>query len=62
MLEHGYWYARSPEVLQSDLVHTFVWARMLGDVLFIAGGVMLGVFVLRLLIKGFRQRAGVAHA
>ena len=29
---------------------------MLGDVLFIAGGALLGVFVLRLMIKGFRQR------
>ena len=55
VLEKGYWYARSPEVLQSELVRNFVWARMLGDVLFIIGGVLLGLFVMGLVMKSYRR-------
>ena len=51
VLEHGYWYARSPAVTHSDAITNFVWARMSGDLLFIAGGCLLGLFVLKLFLK-----------
>ncbi len=50
-VEHGYWFARSPEIIQSDLVRTLVWNRVWGDVIFGAGGLLLGYFIFGL-IKG----------
>ncbi len=36
-LESGLWYARSSEVMQSDLILTLKWLRALGDVVFAVG-------------------------
>ncbi len=55
VLEKGYWYARSTEVIRSTEVVHLVWARMAGDLLFIAGGCMLGLFVLRLMLKSSKH-------
>ncbi|MBA1148021.1 nitric-oxide reductase large subunit [Ectothiorhodospiraceae bacterium WFHF3C12] len=44
----GLWYARSPEIVQSPLMDTFVWMRVPGDIIFAAGAVLLAVFALRL--------------
>src|SRR6185312_5984313 len=44
-VEHGYWYARSSEFMQTDVVQTFRWMRVPGDTLFFAGAVGLVVFV-----------------
>jgi nitric oxide reductase subunit B len=44
-VEHGYWYARSPEFLQSPVVGTFRWLRVIGDTMFTAGVVALVLFV-----------------
>ncbi|NRA53868.1 MAG: nitric-oxide reductase large subunit [Gammaproteobacteria bacterium] len=48
-VEHGYWFARSSEVIQSDLVRSLVWNRTFGDIIFGIGGLLLGYFVLGLL-------------
>jgi len=48
-VEHGYWFARSPEIIQSDLVRSLVWNRMWGDVIFSFGGLSLAYFVIRLI-------------
>jgi nitric oxide reductase subunit B len=45
----GLWYARSPEVIHSPLMETFVWLRVPGDLVFAAGSVFLAVYALRLL-------------
>jgi nitric oxide reductase subunit B len=42
---HGMWYARSAEFLQTDLMNTLRWLRVVGDTLFAAGVMGLGVFV-----------------
>jgi nitric oxide reductase subunit B len=55
-LEHGYWYARSAQFLDQPLVHTLVWLRMPGDVLF-AGGALLGAAFGARLWRGGRGRA-----
>lgn len=46
---HGFWYARSPEVVHSALMEHLVWARVPGDIVFALGGLTLGLFALRLL-------------
>ncbi|CAD7286577.1 nitric-oxide reductase large subunit [Campylobacter suis] len=37
-LEHGMWYARSAEFLQGEHLQTLRWVRMIGDTIFIIGG------------------------
>lgn len=48
-VEHGYWFARSPEIIQSELVRSLVWNRMWGDVIFSFGGLLLGYFIFGLM-------------
>lgn len=38
-LEHGLWYARGAEVMQTDLIQNLRWLRVIGDVIF-AGGAL----------------------
>ena len=47
-VETGYWYARSPEFLQSPVLQFFRWLRAPGDMLFTAGIVALVIFVVGL--------------
>lgn len=44
-VEHGYWYARSAEFLQTDVMKTFRWLRVIGDTLFTLGIFALVAFV-----------------
>jgi len=44
-VEHGYWYARSSEFMQTDLMQTLRWMRVPGDTLFFLGAVALVIFV-----------------
>jgi nitric oxide reductase subunit B len=44
-VEHGTWYARSAEFLQTGLMNTLRWARVLGDTMFATGALILGWFV-----------------
>ncbi|TKB45994.1 nitric-oxide reductase large subunit [Ferrimonas sediminicola] len=44
-IDHGYWFARSPEVLQSELVRQLVWWRVPGDILFAIGGMFIAMFL-----------------
>lgn len=48
-IEHGTWYARSAEFLQTPTMQTLRWMRVPGDVLFAVGAALLGWFVLGLL-------------
>lgn len=50
-VDHGYWFARSPEIIQSDLVRTLVWNRIWGDIVFGVGGLCLAYFIVGL-VKG----------
>jgi nitric oxide reductase subunit B len=47
-VEHGMWYARSAEFLQTPLMEVLRWMRVPGDVVFGAGVLALGWFVLGL--------------
>jgi nitric oxide reductase subunit B len=44
-VETGYWYARSSEFMQTDLLQTLRWMRVPGDTIFFFGAVALVVFV-----------------
>jgi nitric oxide reductase subunit B len=41
----GYWYARSPEFLQTDTMQFWRWMRVPGDTLFALGALALVIFV-----------------
>jgi nitric oxide reductase subunit B len=47
-IEHGYWYARSADLMQKPIIQTLVWMRMPGDIIFSVGAVSIAWFVLRL--------------
>jgi nitric oxide reductase subunit B len=55
-VEHGYWFARSPEFLQTGVVDTFRWLRVIGDTVFAAGAVALALFVIGLRTGGSTRR------
>ena len=44
-VEHSYWYARSAEFMQTELMQTLRWMRIPGDTVFFVGAVALVVFV-----------------
>lgn len=44
-VEHGYWYARSSEFMQTPAMQTFRWMRVPGDTVFFLGAVALVWFV-----------------
>ena len=44
-VDHGYWYARSSEFLQTPLMQTLRWMRVPGDTIFFLGAVALVLFV-----------------
>ena len=47
-LQHGYWYARSAELMQQPIIHLLVWLRVPGDTIFSIGALAMAWFVLRL--------------
>ncbi|MGV3504045.1 MAG: nitric-oxide reductase large subunit [Adhaeribacter sp.] len=47
-VEHGLWYARSMEFMQTDTMEVLRWLRVIGDTLFAAGVVALAWFVVGL--------------
>jgi nitric oxide reductase subunit B len=44
-VEQGYWYARSPEFMQTPIMQTLRWLRVPGDTIFFLGAVALVLFV-----------------
>lgn len=44
-VDHGYWYARSSEFMQTPLMQTLRWMRVPGDTVFFLGAVALVLFV-----------------
>jgi nitric oxide reductase subunit B len=56
-ITRGVWFARSPEVVHSTLMETFVWLRVPGDIVFSVGVLFLALFTVRLLRGGKRVPA-----
>lgn len=44
-VKHGLWYARSAEFLETPLLETIRWLRVIGDTIFTIGALYLGWFV-----------------
>ena len=44
-VDKGYWYARSSEFMQTELMQTLKWMRIPGDTIFFLEAVALVVFV-----------------
>jgi len=55
-VEHGYWYARSAEFLQTDTMHILRWMRAFGDTIFAIGVVLLVYFIFQLSIKFIKEK------
>jgi nitric oxide reductase subunit B len=47
----GYWSARSPEFMQTDLMQFLRWMRMVGDTIFGLGAIAFVCFVLGLILR-----------
>jgi len=46
-VKKGLWFARSPEIASSKYIHLFAWIRILPDLIFAAGAILLLIFVVR---------------
>ncbi|MDD8017081.1 MAG: nitric-oxide reductase large subunit [Bacteroidota bacterium] len=56
-VEHGYWYARSAEFLQTGVMSTLRWMRVPGDSIFAIGIAVLVFFVFGLTMKkSFKEK------
>jgi nitric oxide reductase subunit B len=53
----GYWSARSSEFMQTDLMQTLRWLRMIGDSIFALGALSFVYFALDLMWQSFEKRA-----
>ena len=53
-VKYGYWYARSSDFMQTDLMQTLRWLRAFGDTIFAVGALLLVYFVFQLSVK-FRK-------
>ncbi len=53
----GFWFARSAEFMQTDLVQTLVWMRVPGDVIFSVGALGIGWFAIRLFVGPRTKRS-----
>jgi nitric oxide reductase subunit B len=60
-IDHGYWYARSADLMQKPIIQLLVWLRVPGDTIFSVGALALAWFVLRLWIAP-RKHAPVPGA
>lgn len=55
-VKYGYWYARSSEFLQTDIMGILRWARIFGDTIFAIGAIVLFYFVFALSLKFKKEK------
>lgn len=55
----GYWSARSPEFMQTDLMQTLRWMRLWGDTIFAVGAIAFAWFAINLMLR--RQKPKLAE-
>jgi len=56
-VEHGYWYARSSEFMQTPIMNFLRWLRVIGDTIFTIGIVFLVISVFEITAKLLKKRA-----
>ncbi len=54
-ISNGYWSARSPEFMQTELMQWLRWMRVFGDTIFAVGAVAFVWFALRLMLTEFKK-------
>ena len=54
----GMWYARSPEIASGEVVRTLAKMRILPDLIFTAGALLILVFVVRAVVLTVRKPEG----
>jgi len=55
-VKHGLWYARSPEITSGPVIRALSWARLVPDVIFAGGAIVLFVFLLRAIWLSFLRK------
>jgi len=56
-VKYGLWFARSPEITSGPVLRAFAWARLIPDVIFSVGAVVLFLFLLRAVWLTFIKKA-----
>jgi nitric oxide reductase subunit B len=56
-VRHGYWFARSAEFMQTGIMDTLRWLRVIGDTVFAIGTVALAWFIVGLATGGSYKRS-----
>jgi nitric oxide reductase subunit B len=51
----GMWYARSPEIASGEVIRTLAKTRILPDMIFASGAVLMLVFVVRAVVLTMRN-------
>lgn len=59
-VKYGLWFARSPEITSGQVIRALSWARLVPDVIFAAGAIMLFVFLLRAIWLTFLKKDEMA--
>lgn len=59
-VNQGYWYARSPEFMQTSLMQTLRWMRLFGDTVFAIGAIAFVWFAINLMIRKSEPEPEVA--
>lgn len=60
-VSEGYWSARSPEFMQTDLMQFLRWMRMVGDTVFAVGAIAFVWFAVQLIFSGVSRSAPAAE-
>jgi nitric oxide reductase subunit B len=55
-VKYGLWYARSPEIATSKAIQTFAWMRVVPDLVFAAGAILLFIFLVRAVWVSFFKK------
>lgn len=57
-VKYGLWFARSPEITSGPVIRALSWARLVPDLIFAAGAILLFVFLLRAVWLTFIKKHG----
>lgn len=55
-VKYGLWYARSPEITTSPVIRTLSWMRIVPDLIFAAGAIILFLFLVRAIFLSFGKK------
>jgi nitric oxide reductase subunit B len=56
-VKYGLWFARSPEITSGPVIRALSWARLVPDVIFATGAIVLFIFLLQAIWLTFIKKA-----